>query len=301
MMNNLYDSNMKFPVHLSDTITMLGNYFFNLYVIRGNKKTALYECGVTAVIDTVIEQLDELGIQPDYIIPAHPHSDHITGLPGLMNRYPKAEVISGEGSRRFIEHPKAGPAMFLEDAFISRRMAEEGFRPGRSPLDILPDLSGCLTVSGNRTLSLGDISLELIKAEGHSPGNLICFFPEERVLFSSDSLGFHYPGRGFFPLFFTTLAGYLYTFGTMKSLNPFMICPAHQGPLMGKDVGKAFHESQKATDDMIHLIQTYDKSQEELTDFIFQESYIDEFTLYTGGNIRNCAKLLIKRVRETSV
>lgn len=50
-----------------------------------------------------------LKVTPNYLILSHPHSDHATGLPGLMDRFPNAEVLAGEGAREFVTHPKAGP------------------------------------------------------------------------------------------------------------------------------------------------------------------------------------------------
>jgi beta-lactamase superfamily II metal-dependent hydrolase len=50
-------------------------------------------------LDRVIGQLEALGVEPDYLIPSHPHSDHITGLPGLMERYPGARVVAARQTR----------------------------------------------------------------------------------------------------------------------------------------------------------------------------------------------------------
>ena len=99
----------KFPMALSPHVKMLGNYFFNLFLVTGSSKSALFESGISGVVDGVIAQLDALGIAPDYLVPSHPHSDHITGLPGLMERYPRARVVMAAGANEFITHPKAGP------------------------------------------------------------------------------------------------------------------------------------------------------------------------------------------------
>jgi 2-aminobenzoylacetyl-CoA thioesterase len=80
-----------FPMPLSARVTVLGNYFINLFLIKGDSKTALFETGISGIIDTVIFQLEALGVIPDYLILSHPHSDHTTGLPGLMERFPKCQ------------------------------------------------------------------------------------------------------------------------------------------------------------------------------------------------------------------
>ncbi len=288
-----------YPLKLTDAVTLVGNYYFNIILVRGEQKSALFETGVSAIADTVISQLTHLGPAPDYIISAHPHSDHITGLPALMERFTGSEVITGEGARAFVEHPKAGPLMLIEDAFIAKRLTQEGITPGRPPLDRIPDLSGASAVSARRSIHLGGVTLELIKVGGHSPGNLICHIPEEGIVLASDSLGFHYPGRGFYPLFFTGLSDYMDTFNLIKSLDPVMICPAHQGPIKGDRVIPALIQSFEATQAVIRLVREEKEPLDELEARMFKESYVDEFTLYTEENIRNCANLLIKRVRET--
>ncbi len=100
----------------------------------------------------------------------------------------------------------------------------------------MPSLNDSVIIEKKTTLDLGNITLDLIRVEGHSPGNLIAYNPECKTVFTSDSLGFHYPGRGFFSLFFTGLDEYLSTIDLIKSFNALMLCPAHQGHFEGKAV-----------------------------------------------------------------
>jgi 2-aminobenzoylacetyl-CoA thioesterase len=101
-MKNHYIPEDRFPIKLNTHVLMLGNYFFNLFLIIGNQSTALFEVGVSGIVDTVIRQLEHLDINPDFIIPSHPHSDHITGLPGLAKRYPNAGIIVASGAKEII-------------------------------------------------------------------------------------------------------------------------------------------------------------------------------------------------------
>ena len=77
----------KFPMEITPHVRMLGNYFFNLFLVTGQHKSALFESGISGGVDGVIAQLNALGISPDYLVPSHPQSDHITGLPGLMAQF----------------------------------------------------------------------------------------------------------------------------------------------------------------------------------------------------------------------
>ncbi|WP_299983401.1 MBL fold metallo-hydrolase [Desulfobacula sp.] len=280
-MKNHYIPENKFPIEIDQNIFMLGNYFFNLFLIIGNRHSALFEVGISAIVDTVINQLELLDINPDFIIPSHPHSDHITGLPGLAKRYPTARIVSAAGAKEFIEHPKAGPLLIKEDIFMSKSLADLKIKPGRPPLEKIPNLDGSLVINDKLSIDLGRIALDLIKVEGHSPGNLIGVLNEKKILFCSDSLGFHFPGRGYLPLFFTHADSYLSTLNFIKEFNPSTVCPAHQGPLSRKAATTGIQESLDITLNTIKNIKLSALSDETLARDIFKQSYKDEFTLYT--------------------
>lgn len=297
-MKDHYIPEDRFPIKIDQNVYVLGNYFFNLFLIIGNGQSALFEVGISAIADHVIKQLESLGIEPDFLISSHPHSDHITGLPGLSTRYPNAKIIVASGAKEFIEHPKAAPALFNEDVFMSNSLARLKIKPGRPPLEVIPNLDGSIVIEDKLSMDLGKITLDLIKVEGHSPGNLIGMLPEPKILFCSDSLGFHFPGRTFLPLFFTSTKAYISTLNLIKKFNPSIICPAHQGPLTGES---ATHGIQKSIDITLKTIRQINSSQlcdEELALNIFEQSYRDEFTLYSVDNIKNCSALIVKRAKE---
>ncbi|MCP4022178.1 MAG: MBL fold metallo-hydrolase [Desulfobacteraceae bacterium] len=298
-MKDHYIPEDAFPVQLAENLYMLGNYFFNLFLIRGEKKTALFETGVSATVDTVISQLEKLNARPDFIIPSHPHSDHITGLPGLVQRFPNAEIITAQGALEFVSHPKAGPILVKEDQFINQGLEKFGIQPGRPSLETIPDIKNSMVVSTSTCLDLGGTTLELIKVEGHSPGNLIARIVQDNILFVSDSLGFHFPGRHFIPLFFTGLASYLSTMDRIRSFSPAIVCPAHQGPVKGKAAAPVIEKALADTRKIITRITKTKLSDPDLIQNLFEYSYKDEFTLYTETNIKNCMHLLVKRVRQT--
>jgi len=219
-------------------------------------------------------------------------------LPGLAAQYPKAQIITAKGAKEFIEHPKAAPLMFKEDKFMAKNLARFDIRPGRPPLEKIPDLNNSIAIDKEKTLDLGGIALDLIKVSGHSPGNLIGSINSKKILFSSDSMGFHYPGRGYFPLFFTGVDSYFSTMNFIRKFRPSILCPAHQGPLTGKKALQGILESYDLTFNTIKMIKQSDLGDQKLASQLFKKYYKDEFTLYTQENIQNCCNLLIKRSKE---
>lgn len=288
----------NFPIVLTENLRVLGNYYFNLYLVKGKSASALIEVGVSGVVDTVISQLEHLNVSPTYLIVTHPHSDHITGLAGLQERFPGAGVVAGEGTKKFLDHPKALDSVLYEDQYMTKMLSSFGISPGRSPLSELPCLENHTVVKDVHEIDLGGIVLRCIKVKGHSPGGVAVHIPDIRALILSDSLGFHFPGRGFLPLFFTGYSDYLATLDHLMSLRPEILGLAHQGPLIGSDAENAFKISRQATLDILSGIKDDQRESDEIADGIFNEYYKDEFRMYSEKNIRGCAQLLVRRIRE---
>ena len=297
-MKDHYIPEHTFPIKIDQNVLILGNYFFNLFLVIGNSHSALFEVGVSGIVDTIIRQLEQLDINPDFIIPSHPHSDHITGLPGLAKRYPDARIITATGAKEFNEHPKSLALLIKEDMFISKRLAEFNIKPGRPSLKKVPDLSHALTIDEKQSFDLGGITLDLVKADGHSPGNLMGIINSKKILFCSDSLGFHFPGRGYLPLYFSGAQAYISNLNFIKEFNPAIICPAHQGHLAGEDAIRGIKKSLDTTLETIKDIKQSRLLDEKLALDLFEQSYKDEFTLYTEDNIKKCTSLLVKRAKE---
>ena len=291
---------LKYPQRLADNLWVLGNYYFNLYLVRGTRASALIEMGVSAIVDSVIAQLDALKIEPDYLVLTHPHTDHFTGLAGLSERFPDAVMIAGEGAREFVSHPKAPASMLFEDRFISRRLAENGITPGRPPLETVTFPEKYTAVTEEIAIDLGSITLKCLPVGGHSPGNIIVHLPELDAVVAADSLGFHYPGRGFCPLFFTGYEDFLAALDQIADLKPAIIGPAHQGALTGAAAAGAVVDARRAAEDIYERVVKAHRAGRDIADDLFEEFYRAEFTLYSENNIGNCMHLLVRRALEAA-
>ena len=288
----------KCPLELAPDIWLVGNYFFNLYLIKGSRACALVELGVTAVVDAVLEQLDSLGVAPDYLVLTHPHADHINGLPGFMERYARARLVAGEGARAFARHPKALPGMVFEDRHIGARLGRLGLPPGRAALETLPFPENHHVITQPEEIDLGGLTLRCLPVQGHAPGNIAVHVPERAALLVSDSLGFHYPGRGFCPLFFTGYRAFVETLAELASLKPAIVGPAHQGVIAGSEVATAFRQARAAAEGVLKTVRDSDEPDEVIAGRLFEKYYVDEFTLYSEANISGCCRLLVRRARE---
>ncbi len=134
---------------------------YNAYLIKSEK---------TALIDTVdptkekelLKNLEELKVDIDYVICHHGEQDHSGSLPGVLDAYPKAQVVT---------NPKCKD--MLKDLLL---IPEKRF----------------LTVNDGDTLSLGGKTLEFILAPWvHWPETMFTYLREDYILFTCDFLGSH--------------------------------------------------------------------------------------------------------------
>ncbi len=288
-----------FPKQINDHLWMLGNEYFHIYLIKGADACALYEVGVSATAEVTTHQLAALQIRPDYLIVSHPHSDHITGLESLAKVFPAAKVMAGEGAREFVSHPKAAQSAIAEDKHMLSAMVSRGFNVRMNPVVKAPSLQGCMMLRDGDEIDLGGLTVNIVEARGHSPGNILVHIPKTRTLLVSDTLGNHYPGDGFFPTFFTGFKDYLATIGRIAKYQPLELGLAHNGFFTSPfEIEAIILKARNAAVDVRSYIIGSRKTDDDIADDLFGFFYTGALTVYSPANIKNCCRLLVKRVRE---
>lgn len=290
-----------YPFAINEKLWVLGNGYFHIYLIKGSKACALVETGISATVDLLMDQLLYLRARPDYLIVTHPHSDHITGLDFLKQSFPDACVMTGEGAESFVRHPKAAQSMLAEDLYMFERMKALGLRISGRSIISPPLLSGTRIMNGGDEVDLGDLTIRFVEARGHSRGNILVHIPDMNALLISDSLGNHYPGKGFFPTFFTGYHEYMNTMDRLQTLDMDILGLAHNGFFLDRDDIK--HIFGKAREDAAHLRKTiiaHHDHDDAMANRLFELFYRDELAVYSPQNILNCCKLLVKRSRESN-
>ena len=76
---------------------------YNAYLVKGSEKTALIDTVDPTKESELIDNLKELKIDRiDYVIANHAEQDHSGAIPGILNAYPNARVITNEKCKKFL-------------------------------------------------------------------------------------------------------------------------------------------------------------------------------------------------------
>ena len=169
----------------------------NCYILESEHQIAVIDPGDEA--ERILSVLKELEGQVEYILLTHGHYDHTTAVPALHQALPKAEIYihqadaNGAGNRLF---PLAG------------------------------QVEGLKFYGEGDTLTLGELTIEVLHTPGHSPGSVT--LKTEKVLFTGDTLFAGSMGR-------TDLAGgdEAQIMDSLKRLGElegnFHVLPGHMG------------------------------------------------------------------------
>lgn len=289
-----------YPYKINENLWVLGNGYFHIYLINGKKACALVETGISATVGILMDQLLYLKAKPDYIIVTHPHSDHIAGLDDLKNSFSKASVIAGGEAESFVTHPKAAELIIAEDSHLLKSMKVLGLCKGGRSILSSPLLSGARIVNDGDDIDLGDLTIYFMAARGHSPGNILVRLPGMNAVLASDSLGNHYPGKGFFPTFFTGYKEYMETIDCLQKLDIEILGLGHNGFFINcHEIKNIFLKAKESAVHLRNYILDSNESDDDMTNILFKYFYTDELAVYSPQNILNCCRLLVKRSRES--
>ena len=143
---------------------------YNAYLIRGSEKTALIDTVDPEKKNDLLENLEKLEVKNiDYVIANHAEQDHSGAIPEILEKYPKAIVVTNEKCKKMLIDLLQIP----EDKF--------------------------LIVKDQETLSLGDKTLQFILTPWvHWPETMVTYLREDRILFPCDFFGAHFSSSELF-------------------------------------------------------------------------------------------------------
>ncbi|NNN16680.1 MAG: MBL fold metallo-hydrolase [Acidimicrobiaceae bacterium] len=121
-----------------------------------------------------------------YVVNTEHHVDHIFG-----NYYFKGagEVVHHQGVYdRFMKvYPELDPFEYAKEAIPTDDPDGAAIFPERDLYYSDPN-SGSIVFTGDLTLRVGDRTFELLHTPGHTPGQVAVYVPEERTVFTGDTI-----------------------------------------------------------------------------------------------------------------
>lgn len=126
----------------------------------------------------LLEDVEELGLDIEYIILTHGHGDHTGGVTAHQKAFPKAKLLASKAEEEFLKDPSLNLSADVCGADLS--------------------LTADLYVEDGQTLKVGGLELKFLVTPGHTPGGMCILM--DKYLFSGDTLFAQSIGRTDFPL-----------------------------------------------------------------------------------------------------
>ena len=143
----------------------VGGFEVNCSILSENGKAWIVDPGQEA--ERIIDLLEKKGLEPAAILLTHGHFDHISGIPGLLEKFPELPIYVHEKDVPMFGHPLNQ----LPPEYPSFEKPKNliGFR---STFNLQPST----------------FNLEVIETPGHTPGGVCYYFPKDKLLLSGDTL-----------------------------------------------------------------------------------------------------------------
>lgn len=166
-------------------IELFGDGVGAVYLFDDDEPT-LVDAGTAAAADRILDGLREAGVEPgalSNLVLSHVHTDHAGAAADLVAAAPDLDVFIHEMTAPHL----VDPAGLVES---SRQAMGEHFA-AMGEQGPVPETNVTEVSDAGTTLDIGENSLELIYAPGHSPDHFAVWNPERRLLFAAECLGLY--------------------------------------------------------------------------------------------------------------
>ena len=143
----------------------VGGFEVNCSILSESGKAWIVDPGQEA--GRIIDLLAKKGLEPAAVLLTHAHFDHISGIPGLLAKFPELPVYVHEQDAQMFGHP-------LNQL------------PPEYPSFARP--KNIIVFRSTFNLQPSTLNFEVIETPGHTPGGVCYYFPKDKLLLSGDTL-----------------------------------------------------------------------------------------------------------------
>ncbi len=163
-----------------------------------------------------------------YLVNTEHHVDHIFGNYWFKGA---GAVVNHQGlyDRFMVVGPELDPFAYAHEALPTDDPGGEAIFPDRDEYYGDPN-KGSIVFTGDLTLHVGDHTFHCLHTPGHTPGQLAVHVPEERLVFTGDTI---FSGCQTW-LMTSDVPQWLEALERIRTLDVDRIVPGH-GPVVGKD------------------------------------------------------------------
>ncbi len=199
----------------------------NAFLVLGDEKTALIDCGMAYCADQLISNIRQVLTTGslDYILISHSHYDHIGAIPYLKQNWPGAKVFGAEYARRILTRQNALRTI-KELGWQAAQLYGAGM-PAEYD-DALLQVDKCLT--DGEVMELGGLSITVLETKGHTQCSL-SFLVSNGTLFPSETTGYMSKAGVVYPGFITSYTDAIDSVYKCRVAKPRFIISPHYGVL----------------------------------------------------------------------
>ncbi len=269
-------------IELTKSITLYKVGLVNYYVVKG-EEVVIFEAGLSCSAEKLLEELD---VEPDYVIVPHGHFDHVGGVAVFKEVYPDVKIAAHPAVAELAGKEKVVNSWRTDDAELCKNYYK---KEGVGELNVGIDIE---VTEGSQ---VGD--LEIMETPGHTRDCISGYLRRENAVFVNDSLGFAFSSGGILPMFFYNFEDYVKSIKRVQGLKPYILGLSHNTYFTGRACDDFISESLSETIQLYNRLKRGDISDEELVSLVFR----DEIRYYPEMTMKATAKLLKKRVMESAM
>ena len=223
------------------------------YLIKDGDDTVLVDCGwnTDSAYAALEDGMKEHGSHPNEItklVITHVHPDHY-GMAGRLKQLSSCELVLHEKDAEVITSRYFAPKNLMDD--MASFMESNGVPPLDTPnmsrgsmgmIGMVSAVPPDTAVKGGETFKVGDFDFEIIWTPGHSPGHIVLYEPNRKILLTGDhilptitpNVSIHAQTHG------SPLGDYMRSLRLLIDLDVEIVLPAHEFEI--HDLKKRIHE-----------------------------------------------------------